>query len=111
MTGTDRSGERQLRWIETPIGRGVINGVALVVLLCLTQQLGWTEPGPPVRLQNIQVYALYGLAVGVIMYLWTYYRIQRDQRRREADRLARVRQAAYDEEDRRGDQDKDGRAS
>ncbi len=112
MTETGNQNERQLRWIETPIGRGVVNGVALVVLLSLTQHFGWTDPGPPVRLENIQVYAVYGLAVGIIMYIWTRHRLQRDRRRREADHLAQARQAAYDDRDRDGDapgQDEDGR--
>ena len=111
MTGREESGERKLRWIETPHGRGIVNGVALVVLLSLTQHFGWIDPGPPVRPENIQVYVIYGLAVGAIMYIWTRYRLQREQRRREADRLAQVRQAAYDEQDQQDGPDGSGRAS
>ena len=99
MSDSGVNRERELRWFESPIGRGVINGVALVVLLSLTQQFGWTEPGPPVRLENLQVYACYGLVVGLIMYAWTSYRLQRDRRRREEERRAEARRAAYEEQD------------
>ena len=80
MTDQDRNGQPQLRWIETPQGRGVINGVTLVILLAITQHFGLIEPGPPVTLDNIMVYSVYGLAVGVIMYVWTGYRLRRKTR-------------------------------
>ena len=99
MTETDAETERPLRWIETPLGRGLVNGVALVVLLSLTQHFGWTDPGPPVRLENISLYAVYGVAVGAIMYVWTSIRLKREHRRREDARLLRSRRAAYDAED------------
>lgn len=81
MSDQDKSTETQLRWIETPRGRAVINGVTLVVLLAVTQHFGLIEPGPPVTLNNLMMFSVYGLAVGVVMYFWTDYRLKRRQRR------------------------------
>ncbi len=99
MADTNDPGEPELRWIETPRGRAVINGVALVVLLAATQHFGFIEPGPPVTLDNISVYAIYGMAVGAIMYFWTRSRLGRQARRREEERLRQARAAAYETED------------
>ena len=45
--------EPELRWIETPKGRAIINAVSLTVLLAITQHFGYIAPGPPVTLENI----------------------------------------------------------
>ena len=39
--------EPELRWIETPKGRAIINAVSLTVLLAITQHFGYIAPGPP----------------------------------------------------------------
>ena len=48
--------EPELRWIETPKGRAIINAVSLTVLLAITQHFGYIAPGPPVTLENIILY-------------------------------------------------------
>ena len=36
--------ERELRWMETPKGRAIINAVSLTVLLMITQHFGYIVP-------------------------------------------------------------------
>ena len=76
--------ERELRWIETPKGRGIVNAVALTGLLTLTQHIGVLDPGPPVRLENFLVYLVMGIVVGILMFCWTDFRIKRQRKKREA---------------------------
>jgi cytochrome c-type biogenesis protein CcmH/NrfF len=76
--------ERELRWMETPKGRAIINAVSLTVLLMITQHFGYIVPGPPVTLENFILYAGYGIAVGLLMYVWTDFRIKRQRKKREA---------------------------
>ena len=105
--------EPELRWMETPTGRGVINCVTLIVLLSMTQHFGFIAPGPPVRLDNFLLYVGYGVAVGLIMYLWTYWRLRRQRGRREVQRRAAARADAYEAEDQaasEADKTKDGSA-
>jgi hypothetical protein len=52
-----------------------------------------------VTLDSVTLYAGYGLAVGLIMYFWTDFRLKRQQRKVEAARLARARATAYEAED------------
>ena len=83
MTGANDSDEPDLRWIETPKGRAIINAVSLTVLLAITQQFGYIAPGPPVTLENITLYAIYGAVVGLLMYVWTDFRIKRRRKKIE----------------------------
>ena len=62
--------EPELRWIETPKGRAIINAVSLTVLLAITQHFGYIAPGPPV--------------VGLLMYVWTDFRLRRRRKKIEA---------------------------
>ena len=84
MTGENDPNELELRWIETPKGRAVINAVSLTVLLGLTQHFGYIAPGPPVTLENIILYAIYGIVVGLLMYVWTDFRIKRRRKKAKA---------------------------
>jgi hypothetical protein len=92
MTSNNEDKEPQIRWMETPKGRAIINAVSLTALLILTQQLGYIVPGPPVTFENFVLYAGYGLAVGLLMYVWTDFRIKRQRRKREA--LEKINQEA-----------------
>jgi hypothetical protein len=107
MSDQNQDNEPAMPWFQAPIGRGVVNGVFLFFLLVGTQHFGLIEPGPPVTMENVQRFALFGLGMGFSMYFWTGRRIKRDRARREADRLARIRADAYDA-DQTGDADKDG---
>lgn len=102
------TGEPELRWIETPKGRAIINAVTLTVLLSATQHFGYIAPGPPVTLDNLVLYAGYGAAVGVIMYFWTDFRLKRQRRRAEEAKQARARAAAYNDDDDDDDAGQDG---
>ena len=77
-------GEPELRWIETPKGRATINAVSLTVLLAITQHFGYIAPGPPVTLENIILYGIYGVVVGLLMYVWTDFRLRRRRKKLEA---------------------------
>ena len=96
MGDQNQDNEPALSWFRAPIGRGVINGVFLFLLLLGTQHFGLIEPGPPVAMEDVQRFAVFGLGMGLIMYFWTGRRIKRDLARREADHLARLRADAYD---------------
>ena len=76
--------EPELRWIETPKGRATINAVSLTVLLAITQHFGYIAPGPPVTLENIILYGIYGIVVGLLMYVWTDFRLRRRRKKLEA---------------------------
>ena len=76
--------EPELRWIETPKGRAIINAVSLTVLLAITQHFGYIAPGPPVTLENIILYGIYGVVVGLLMYVWTDFRLRRRRKKLEA---------------------------
>ena len=76
--------EPELRWIETPKGRATINAVSLTVLLAITQHFGYIAPGPPVTLENIILYGIYGVVVGLLMYVWTDFRLRRRRKKLEA---------------------------
>ena len=76
--------EPELRWIETPKGRAIINAVSLTVLLAITQHFGYIAPGPPVTLENIILYGIYGIVVGLLMYVWTDFRLRRRRKKLEA---------------------------
>ena len=76
--------EPELRWIETPKGRATINAVSLTVLLAITQHFGYIAPGPPVTLENIILYWIYGVVVGLLMYVWTDFRLRRRRKKLEA---------------------------
>tara|TARA_Y100000589_G_scaffold193351_1_gene182968 strand:+ start:384 stop:677 length:294 start_codon:yes stop_codon:yes gene_type:complete len=76
--------EPELRWIETPKGRATINAVSLTVLLAITQHFGYIAPGPPVTLENITLYGIYGVVVGLLMYVWTDFRLRRRRKKLEA---------------------------
>ena len=76
--------EPELRWIETPKGRATINAVSLTVLLAITQHFGYIAPGPPVTLGNITLYGIYGVVVGLLMYVWTDFRLRRRRKKLEA---------------------------
>ena len=76
--------EPELRWIETPKGRAIINAVSLTVLLAITQHFGYIAPGPPVTLENIVLYGIYGIVVGLLMYVWTDFRLRRRRKKIEA---------------------------
>ncbi|MDA0341322.1 MAG: hypothetical protein O3B74_06965 [Proteobacteria bacterium] len=97
MSDENLNDERPLRWVETPIGRGTINCLTLIVLLSLTQHLGYIAPGPPVTLDNISLYATYGVVIGIIMYFWTSARLKRQNKRREALRLQSARAESEDD--------------
>ena len=88
--------EPALPWFQQPLGRGGINGVLLFALLCATQHFGLVEPGPPVTSEHLTRFAIFGVAMGLIMYFWTARRIKRDRARRDAERLARLRAEAYE---------------
>jgi hypothetical protein len=94
MSDKNLNEDRQLRWVETPAGRGIINCATLIVLLSLTQHLGYIAPGPPVSLDNVALYATYGVVIGIIMYFWTSTRLKRQNKRREVLRLERARAEA-----------------
>lgn len=91
--------EPVLPWFQQPLGRGVVNAVLLFALLCATQHFGLVEPGPPVTSEHLTRFAIFGGAMGLIMYFWTARRNKRDRARRDAERLARVRAEAYEAED------------
>ena len=76
--------EPELRWIETPKGRGIINAVSLTTLLAITQHFGVLEPGPPVRLENMIQWGIMGIVVGLLMYVWTDFRLRRRRKKLEA---------------------------
>jgi len=76
--------EPELRWIETPKGRATINAVSLTVLLAITQHFGYIAPGPPVTIENIILYGIYGVVVGLLMYVWTDFRLRRRRKKLEA---------------------------
>ena len=84
MANSNDNNERELRWMETPKGRAIINAVSLTVLLMITQHFGYIVPGPPVTFENFILYAGYGIAVGLLMYVWTDFRIKRQRKKREA---------------------------
>ena len=84
MANGNDNDERELRWMETPKGRAIINAVSLTVLLMITQHFGYIVPGPPFTLENFILYAGYGIAVGLLMYVWTDFRIKRQRKKREA---------------------------
>ena len=84
MANGNDNNERELRWMETPKGRAIINAVSLTVLLMITQHFGYIVPGPPVTFENFILYAGYGIAVGLLMYVWTDFRIKRQRKKREA---------------------------
>lgn len=92
----DQDDEPPLPFYQAPLGRGAINGGFLFCLLIATQHFGLVAPGPPVTMENVIRFAIFGLGMAVIMYFWTARRIKRDRARRDADRLARIRAAAYD---------------
>ena len=52
MTNSNNNDERELRWMETPKGRAIINAVSLTGLLMITQHFGYIVPGPPVAPPN-----------------------------------------------------------
>ena len=52
MNNPNDNNEPELRWMETPKGRAIINGVSLPVLLMITQHFGYIAPGPPVTLRT-----------------------------------------------------------
>ncbi len=81
MSKNNELPKSDLRWIETPKGRAIINAVALTLLLTLTQHFGYIEPGPPVTFDSFSLFAAYGLIVGVIMYFWTDFRLKRRRRK------------------------------
>ena len=74
----------ELRWIERPKGGAIINAVSLTVLLAITQDFGYIAPGPPVTLENIVLYGIYGIVVGLLMYVWTDFRLRRRRKKIEA---------------------------
>ena len=76
--------EPEPRWLETPKGRAIINAVSLTVLLAITQHFGYIAPGPPVTLENIILYGIYGVVVGLLMYVWTDFRLRRRRKKLEA---------------------------
>ena len=84
MNNRNDNNEPELRWMETPKGRAIINGVSLPVLLMITQHFGYIVPGPPVTFENFILYSGYGIAVGLLMYVWTDFRIKRQRKKREA---------------------------
>ena len=84
MTNSNNNDEREPRWMETPKGRAIINAVSLTGLLMITQHFGYIVPGPPVTFENFILYAGYGIAVGLLMYVWTDFRIKRQKKKREA---------------------------
>jgi cytochrome c-type biogenesis protein CcmH/NrfF len=84
MNNPNDNNEPELRWMETPKGRAIINGVSLPVLLMITQHFGYIAPGPPVTFENFILYSGYGIAVGLLMYAWTDFRIKRQRKKREA---------------------------
>ena len=87
MTGENDTNEPELRWMETPKGRAIINAVSLTVLLGITQHFGYIAPGPPVTLENLILYAIYGIVVGLLMYIWTDFRIKRRRKKIEAEKI------------------------
>jgi hypothetical protein len=99
MSDQNQDEEPPLPFYKAPLGRGAINGVFLFCLLIATQHFGWVAPGPPVTAENVMRFAFFGVAMAVIMYFWTGRRLKRDQARREADRLARIRAEAYDSDE------------
>ena len=106
MSDQDHNNEPALPFYRAPLGRGIINGVFLFCLLVGTQHFGLIEPGPPVTMENVTRFAVFGLVMAVIMYYWTGRRIKKDRARQEADRVARARADAYDSNE-NGDGDKD----
>ena len=88
--------EPELRWIETPKGRAIINAVSLTVLLAITQHFGYIAPGPPVTLENIILYGIYGVVVGLLMYVWTDFRLRRRRKKLEAAANSAVKDKSED---------------
>ena len=111
MSDPNQDNEAPLPFYQAPLGRAVINGGFLFCLLIATQHFGIVDPGPPVTMESVTRFAVFGLVMAVIMYFWTGRRIKRDRERRDADRLARVRAEAYDTPENSGPSsadDKDG---
>lgn len=111
MHDSNQDDEPPLPFYQAPLGRGAINGVFLFCLLIATQHFGFIAPGPPVTMENVARFAVFGLVMAIIMYFWTARRIKRERVRRDADRLARLRAEAYDADETGGSMsgdDKDG---
>lgn len=88
MSDEKGTNEPELRWMETPKGRAIINAVSLTVLLGITQHFGYIAPGPPVTLENLTLYGIYGIVVGLLMYIWTDFRIKRRRKKIETEKVS-----------------------
>ena len=88
MSDEKGTNEPELRWMETPKGRAIINAVSLTILLGLTQHFGYIAPGPPVTLENLILYGIYGIVVGLLMYIWTDFRIKRRRKKIETEKVS-----------------------
>ena len=97
MDKNQNKDEPEIRWIETPKGRAIINAVSLTALLAITQHFGYIAPGPPVTVENIILYGIYGVVVGLLMYVRTDFRLRRRRKKLEAAKNNPLKDKSDDE--------------
>lgn len=80
--------ERKPFILERPLWRGVFNGVVLALLMIGAQYNGWIGDGRPVGGEDVYRAVVYGLVFGTAMYLYTAWRVRRQDRARNAAETA-----------------------
>ena len=70
--------------LERPLWRGVFNGVVLALLMIGAQYNGWIGEGRPVGGEDVYRAVVYGLVFGTAMYLYTLWRVRRQDRAADA---------------------------
>jgi hypothetical protein len=66
--------------LEQPLWRGVFNGVVLCLLMLGAQYQGWLGPNTDVTGEALYRAVIYGVVFGLVMYLYTLWRVKRQSR-------------------------------
>ena len=66
--------------LERPLWRGVFNGVVLCLLMLGAQYQGWLGPNTDVTGEALYRAVIYGVVFGLVMYLYTLWRVKRQSR-------------------------------
>lgn len=77
----DKTIEKRISWLRNPRNRGIINGVAVFGIMCISQVDGLFADPRPLNARDIAAYAVTGLVVGVLLYSYYNWRERRAKRK------------------------------